>query len=591
MLLRALVILCLAAIGVTAQTKKGKAPPRAAAAKPVSTEAQQVKRWMAGMTLRDKIAQLIIIPFYGDNPNARSRAYRRFAQQVQQLQVGGLILVNRSVNGLVQPAEPTTAAAFINRMQRLARVPLIVGGDFERGSSMRVHNTAKFPHNMAFAAARDLDANRQLGAATAREARAIGVHWIFAPVADVNNNPDNPIINIRSYSENPQEVSNFVKAYIDGARSNPQHKVLVTVKHFPGHGDTAIDTHLGLGKIEASKQRLTEMELAPFRAAIAAGVDSVMTAHLWVPSIDPREIPATVSSAVLTDLLRKEMGFKGLISTDAMDMQGLSKQFPGGESSVRALEAGADVLLMPGNVDQAIRGVLAAVRSGRITQKRLDESVEKLLHAKVQLSLHRKKLVDLESVSDDLDTEEDEALAQKVAEGALTLVRNEGGIVPLKEPAQSCWYVLSEARGGQQGRKLVEELARRAPDAKRWTLDPLYTPAEVEEAVQAGASCTTVVVAAFAGFRGGGTLPAIYNGLMDALGNTRPVVLVGLGNPYLVRSFPKVPAFLATFSTVQPSEVAVVKALLGEIGISGHLPVTLPGIAKYGEGIQLPKHR
>jgi beta-N-acetylhexosaminidase len=594
MISRVFLLCCFAALCVTAQTRKGssspkKAAPRAVAAKPASVETQQVRQWMAGMTVRDKIAQLIIIPFYGDNPNARSRAYRRFALQVQQLRVGGLILVNRVSNGLVQPAEPTTSAAFINRMQRLARIPLIVGGDFERGASMRVNGTAKFPHNMAFAAAGDLASTRMLGAATAREARAMGVHWLFAPVADVNNNPDNPIINIRSFSENPVDVGNHVKAFIEGARSDPQHKVLVTVKHFPGHGDTAIDTHLGLGKIEATKQRLTEMELAPFRAAIAAGVDSVMTAHLWVPSIESREIPATISPAVMTELLQKELGFKGLIATDAMDMHGLSKQFPPGEAAVRALEAGVDVLLMPGNVDQAIKGVQAAVRSGRLKQKRIDESVEKLLRAKVQLALNKKKLVDLEGVNDELDLEEDNSLAQKVADGALTLVRNEGGVVPLKDPAQSCWYVLTESRGGKQGTRLAEELARRAPNAKRWALDPLFTAAEVQEAVQAGESCQSFVVAAFAGFRGNGTLPGIYTGLMDALGSSRPVILVALGNPYLIRSFPKVPGYVATFSTVQPSEVAIVKALLGEIGIGGHLPVTIPGAAKYGAGIQLPK--
>ena len=227
-------------------------------------------------------------------------------------------------------------ALFLNQMQKMSRTPLVVAADFERGASMRVSGGAQFPYNMAYGAGRDLDAVRYEGLATAREARAIGVHWIFAPVADVNNNPENPVINMRSFGENAEDVAQNVAAYIDGAHSDPKNRVLVTAKHFPGHGDTDTDSHLALAKVTANKERLETLEFKPFRAAIAHGVDSIMTAHLAVPALEPDEIPATVSSKVLTGVLREELKFQNIIVTDAMDMAGFAKMFNQGEAAVRA---------------------------------------------------------------------------------------------------------------------------------------------------------------------------------------------------------------------------------------------------------------
>ena len=250
----------------------------------------------------------------------------------------------------------------LNRLQRMSRLPLLVGADFERGASMRVNGTTPWPYNMAFAAAKDLEGVTFEGAETARDARAMGVNWLFAPVADVNNNPDNPIINIRSFGENPKEVSSFVEAYIKGAHSDVHSPVLVTAKHFPGHGDTAQDSHLGLARLDADRERIEAVEFEPFRAAIAAGVDAIMTAHLAVPALEPENEPATVSEKILTGVLRDELKFHGIVVTDAMDMQGLAAMFDTGEASVRAIQAGSDVLLMPRRAEDAINGVVAAVR-------------------------------------------------------------------------------------------------------------------------------------------------------------------------------------------------------------------------------------
>jgi beta-N-acetylhexosaminidase len=482
-------------------------------------------------------------------------------------------------------------ASFLNRMQKSARLPLIVGGDFERGASMRITDTTKFPHLMAYAAAGDAAAVQRLGAATAREARAMGVQWVFAPVADVNNNPENPIINIRSFGEDPKAVSNYVRAFLEGAQSAKDAKVISTVKHFPGHGDTATDSHLGLPRLDVDRQRLEAVELEPFRAAIAAGVDSVMTAHIAIPALEPSGEPATISRTILTDLLRNELGFKGIVVTDAMDMKGLSAQIPHGEAAVRALEAGADFLLMPPKPDEAIDAVVKAVKSGRLSQKRIDESVRRILGAKVKVGLNRKRVVDLETINDSLESEEDAEDAQNVANHAMTLVKNQGNLVPLQNPAKACYYVLTEGRYAQQGRRLLEELPRRAPKAPVKIFDPQESAAGLQDAAVAASACDVNVVFAFvtvSDSRGdvalGGNYPTFLRQLIDA---KKPVVLVSLGNPYLLRAFPAVDAYLAAFSTVETSETASLNALTGEIPITGHLPVSIPGIAALGQGIQI----
>ena len=465
-------------------------PPKQGRSKPAAkdvfppTERTWVQRWMKPMTLRDEIAQLIIITSYGEAPSAKSQAFRDFVHQVRDVKVGGLIVVNRVVHGSVRNAEPFAMAAFLNRMQRVAKVPLMVGADFERGASMRVANTTKFPHLMAYGAAHDLALTRYLGLATAREARALGIQWVFAPDADVNNNPDNPIINTRSFGENPQDVAAQVKAFIEGAHSDQKDRVLVTVKHFPGHGDTAVDSHMSLPVLTGDRVRMDAVELVPFRAAIAAGVDAVMTAHLAVPALEKPEIPATVSPAVLTGLLRKDLNFNGLIVTDAMDMQGLTKQFPSGEAAVRALEAGADVLLMPVSPEEVIRAVSAAVNSGRLTRKRIQQSTARVLAAKARVGLNLNKLVNVEEISDTIDSPEEVEKAQEAADKAVTLVKNEGNLVPLPDPAGACWFILTESRGGQQGVRIVDELQKRVKSARYTVLDPVVSTVEIEQTLQ-----------------------------------------------------------------------------------------------------------
>ncbi len=551
---------------------------------------------MKGMTLRDEVGQLIFISFRGAAPHSHSREYRRFMAEIRDLKVGGLILVNWSNGRVLQKAEPYAVGAFLNRMQRLAKTPLMVSGDFERGASMRVDGTTVFPHAMAFGATGNPAYSRFEGEVTAREARALGVQWIYYPVADVNNNPDNPIINIRSFGENPEAVAAHVKAFIEGAHADKKNYALATVKHFPGHGDTSVDSHMNMPVITADRNRLDKVELVPFKAAIEAGVDSVMTAHIAVPALSPPGIPSTLSPAILTDLLKKDLGFKGIVVTDAMEMAGLVKNFSTGDAAVRALEAGADVLLMPTDPEAVVKAVTAAVQSGRLTRQRIQESVIKILAAKERVGLDRKRFVDLEGIGDVVDSPESNEKAQEIADHAVTLVRNGGGMIPLAAPEKACYVVMPENRLSGEGQGFSQEVRKIAPHAAVHTWDTSLSRQQVDEAVGRLTNCESYVVAAFTSvgaYRGtvgmlGGELPHALEALM---GSGKPVALIALGNPYVLRNFGKVTAYLTTYSNVNPSEIAAARAILGEIAITGRLPVTIPEQAAYGDGIQLKATR
>jgi beta-N-acetylhexosaminidase len=579
------------AICVAADTKSGPAKKPA----PVSTKTpgpQTANGWLRGMTLRDEVAQMVMAPFSGRLLHPKTKAYRDFVKLVATEHIGGLILVNVTQGRTVAKAEPLDVASFLNKMQRLSKVPMLVGGDLERGASMRLNNTTVFPHAMAFAAANDLVGARYEGQITAREARAVGLQWIFFPVADVNNNPDNPVINIRSYGEDPLAVSALVNAYIEGAHSEKDAKVLTTVKHFPGHGDTSTDSHMNLPMILADRQRLDKLEFVPFRSAIEHGVDSVMTAHIAVPALDGTDVPATLSSKIMTGILRDEFGFKGLIVTDALEMGGIIKGFGVGEAAVRSVQAGADVLLMPPDVHAAIEAVVAAVNQGKISRERIQQSVKRILEAKANLGLGiTAGLVNLEAINDEINSPESNLKAQEIADRSVTLVKNDYALVPLKDPAKACFWSLAEGRTSVEGTAMAAELRRRVPGVKTIMLDTTTSEDDIRKAEEANTGCEINVVAAFlavAAYRGntalGGNFPALMTRLLDT---KKPMVLMALGNPYLLRNYPDVPAYMTTYSTVPPSEIAALKALLGEIPIQGRLPVTIPNLAKLGDGIMV----
>lgn len=583
-LFAALSILTAGAFAVSPAAKPKTPPP--------TPEQRAAQALLRTLTLRDRVAQLIMASATADLVSSTAPEFQRYQRWIRDLHIGGLIIANSTQNGQVRSAEPHATAVLLNRLQKMSRLPLLVGSDFERSASMRISDAVRFPYNMAYGAAGDVEASRYEGLAAAREARALGVHWIFAPDADVNSNPENPIINIRSYGEDPDAVSRHVAAFIDGAHSDPKNLVMVTAKHFPGHGDTSTDSHMDLALLDKDREHLDAIELKPFETAIAHGVDAIMTAHMAVPAIEPEDIPATVSPKVLTGLLRDELKFQNIIITDAMDMQGLTKEFSGAEASIRALMAGADVLLMPPDPERVISEIVKAVQKGRIPRQRIDDSAARVLGAKIRLGLTRNRMVNLDSIGDVLDAKESVESAQRVSDRAVTLVRNDDDVIPLKDAGRACVVIAVQSRASVSGTRFAQDFARRAKDARIVTVDATMPMAELEGAVGDTSLCSAIVVSAdvaVAAYRGdvalGGELEPFIEKLTEG---TAPVVFVAVGNPYLLASFPKVAGYLATFSITQPSETSAVKALFGQIPITGRMPVSIPGFAAVGDGIQLP---
>ena len=317
-----------------------------------------------------------------------------------------------------------------------------------------------------------------------------------------------------------------------------------------------------------------------------------MTAHLAVPALEPENEPATVSFNILTTLLRGELNFHGIVVTDAMDMQGLTNMFDTCEASVRAIQAGADVLLMPRRAEDAINGVVNAVLKGRITRQRLDESVARVLAAKARLGLNRKRVVNLETIADVVGSPEAAERAQQVADRALTLVKDDKDSLPIRHPESACLFALSENRRSQQGQRLIEQVKKRDSNLTVYWLDPNMSKQDLDQVASKAENCSQIIVAAYvtvSAYRGNVALAGNYLDFVNTLiAGKAPVTLISLGNPYLVRSFPNAAAYLTTYSPTPTSEEAVAKALFGEIPISGRLPVTIPGLAKYGDGIQFP---
>jgi beta-N-acetylhexosaminidase len=573
------------------------------------------EKW-AEKTLRklspeEKVGQLFMIWCRAGFLNFRNPEYLKLREAMQKYHVGSFAMTVHVDGPFLLRSEPFEAADLLNRLQKDSKLPLLFAADFERGPSMRLLGTSVFPHAMAFGAAGSADYAEAFGRITALESRAIGIHWNFFPDADVNSNPANPIINTRSFGEDPAQVSDLVAAYIRGAHEGG---MMVTAKHFPGHGDTATDSHLGLASVSGDRARLDAVELAPFRRAIAAGVDSIMVAHVTVPALDPDpKHVATISSAVVTDLLQKQLGFNGLVVTDALDMAGLTHLFANniGRAAVEAFKAGNDLLIIPADFPASYNAVLQAVRSGEISRDRLDHSVLKILKLKASLGLNDARLSDTSVLAREVAQPENLALGQQIADAAVTLIRDGGKVLPLKSsgtaPAglpymtaeethdQTVAVVFSDDVRTEAGRPFAREFRARIRDARVFYVDARVAAGLDEEIMTALDHAQSVVAAVYAvpaaGKMGNSVAMsdatgALLQRLLDRAASKTAVI--AMGSPYLAASFPAIETYLCTFSNATVSEVSAVKALFGEIPIQGHLPVTIPNVAARGAGIQRP---
>jgi len=564
------------------------------------------------MSLDEKIGQLICVAVNATFLNQDSEAFKALRHQVEDNHVGGIILFRGPVYESV---------VLVNRMQSLARYPLLISADLEAGAGMRFDDTVNLPWNMAVGATDNPDYARRQGALTAREARALGVQQIYAPVADVNNNAANPVINVRSYGEDPTAVGRFVAAFVEGVQQNG---VIATAKHFPGHGDTATDSHRGLPEIDVSRERLNAVELVPFRAAVKSGVGSVMTGHIGMPQVDPtvvtplpREVKLkpidtdeggevvvekgtmpTTLSPVMNGILRRDLGFDGLIVTDAMSMSGLTLYFTQEEASVRALEAGADLLLKPADPDAAFRGVREAVMKGRLKTQRIDESVRRVLAAKYDLGLVKQRITPLDEIDRSVAGKESVELAREIAEHAITLVRNEDNLVPLKSlKPEARIFNLAITNGDDRlwiANAFAGALAGPGRKIETVVLDDRSSETEVKKALEQANRADLVIASLYGRVRTGqarsvGLPEPGAKALAALIGSRMPLIGISFGNPYLLQSFPELRTYVVAYGDMPSLQQAAARAVLGQIDITGKLPISLPGLYPRGTGIQMKR--
>jgi beta-N-acetylhexosaminidase len=556
------------------------------------------------LTLDDKVGQMFVTVARGVYMSESSPSWRELERQVRDLRVGGVIW---------RPSDVYETAFLASRLQSISRIPLLFSADVEAGIGMRFSDTTFWPPAMALAATGDVSLAERQGRVSAREARALGISQIYAPVADVNVNPDNPVINVRSFSEDPAEVARFVEAFIRGCQSEG---VMATAKHFPGHGDTRVDSHLALPVLPVDRERLEAVELAPFRAAVRAGVASIMIGHLAVPSIDPtaapirdaaalgREnrpyvergtptegaaLPATVSPLLVDGLLRRDLGFDGLVVTDAFDMEGLAAHFDDGEGAVRAIEAGVDQILMPVDAAAAIAGVKAAVRSGRLPESRIDESVRRILATKARFPA---AAASQEEIFRTVDREESRLLAEEIARRSLTLLRDRERSLPLRSGARTVVLTVNDVSDGASPVPAFEEAVERLAAARShvFRLDPRSDDQEAAAFLEEAGDAEVVIIALALRARtaaGQIELPVAAKKAIEgvlAAGRSR-VVAVSFGSPYILRDLPGLPAYLCAWGAQPVLQSAAARALYGEAPVGGRAPVTIPGLHARGEGL------
>lgn len=580
----ALAIILLMSLSARAQKKSSAKSHRA------GSRSAWVERTLAHMTVREKIGQMLMLYYFGRFTSTESPDYQEMLHEIKDNHIGGVIIgTTRGPLG-IERSQVYPTAVILNEFQRRSKVPLLVGADFEAGTAQRLDEGTSFPAAMAVAASGNPRLAYEEGKIVARESRAAGVQWIFAPVADVNNNPLNPIINTRSFGEDPASVSEYVENFIRGAQDNG---AMATAKHFPGHGNVSVDSHLSLPVLALDRNELDRVELVPFRAAIAAGVDSIMIAHLAVTAFDhDPNLPATLSHNIMTGLLRDELGYKGLIITDAMDMGGVTNLYPPGDAAVRSVEAGADVLLMPPVPDAAMDALERAVKTRRISVQRIDESVRRILEAKERIGLAKDRFVDIQRLNEKFALPEYEDASQQIADQGVTLLRNANNIVPLDatKPMRVLLVSLSGDPDPYPGETLEPAIRWRVDSLTALRADTNYFP--VSDLKLPPPDTYDVAIAALfvrvADRKGNVAFPDDERDFVNQmLATGKPTVVIGFGSPYLIGRFPNAKTWISEFSTNDVSQKAAARALFGQAAFAGQFPVTVPDLVPRGTGLKL----
>ncbi|MFQ5652535.1 MAG: glycoside hydrolase family 3 N-terminal domain-containing protein [bacterium] len=546
-----------------------------------------VERTLASLSVEEKVGQMMAAGVHPDFYNQDDPGFQRLLGLVESHHLGGVMFYGGMVYEVTR---------VIQRLQEKAPIPLLVMADAEWGMSMRVTQSTHFPRNMAIGATGSESIAYEVGKMTAREGKGLGVHIAFAPVLDVNNNPDNLVINTRSYSDDPGLVARLGSAFIRGLQEGG---LFATAKHFPGHGDTNIDSHLELPVVTVPVARLHRVELPPFQAAVDAGVRCVMTAHITYsarPQMQGR--PATLDPYFMQQVLRQEMGFEGLIISDGMDMKGITNNYWSGEATVMAINAGVDIVLLPVDFEVTFEFVVNAVKEGRIPMHRIDEAVGRILQAKLDLGLDQRPLIALDAIERMVANPGHLARAEEIANEAVTLLRDERAVFPLHAESLDTVLVVTitdERNAEQLGLALNQEIMNRIPVVRTATIDARSTRQEVQHVIARTDSARAVVVGIFVktvSSKGSITLPDTTARLLTGLWHLdRPTAVISFGSPYVIRQLPAVPSYLCAYETSPLAVRAATRALFGEIPIRGRLPVNIPGYYKVGDGLRRPARK
>ncbi len=557
---------------------------------------------LATLSLREKAAQMVWPSVFGDYTSGDSPQWQRLTYYISREKVGGFT---------ISVGSPTEIAAKLNALQAMSDIPLLFGADLESGAGFRAHGGYFIPNaidlggavvsppEMAIGATGDTTLAFEEGKLTALEGRALGIHIAYAPVLDVNNNPANPVINTRSYGEDPHLVARLGSAFIRGLQSNG---MIATGKHFPGHGDTDVNSHLGLPVVTVSRSRLDSVELIPFKAAVNSGVGAMMSFHGAMLALDSSGVPGTLSSKVLTGLLRNELQFKGIIISDAMDMRGVLNRYGAVEAVKKAVAAGVDILIQPLNVTQTIDAVVAGVQEGLYAQSRLDESVRRILGAKAALGLGKSKLVDLNRLRFIVGDSAHVNTSNRIAEKSITLVKDSLNQVPLDLPATARILSITVGRRADlsAGVAFNGEISSRFPGLRTEFLMAEDPSADYGRMERAADSAEVTVVSSYVGQNWdavSGTAPEAFTNFINHLvSRGRNLIVVSFGNPYLLQQVPDVPVYLVAWGGFQGSQSATARALLGIAAITGRLPISIPlgagtAVVPRGTGITRPAIR
>ncbi len=543
-----------------------------------------VENTLSQMTLEEKAGQMVFPNVNGVYMSEDSPEYQRLVHLVRDRNVGGLIFF---VSDLCEQVVLT------NKMQRLAKIPLLIAADYEHGISMRIEGATPFPNIMALGAIDDEKLTYEMAKVIAIESRAIGVHQNYAPVSDVNNNPANPIINIRSFGESPELVARHSNAFLKGLQDGG---MIATSKHFPGHGNTGIDSHLDLPVLKSSLNELEEIELYPFKENIKSGVMSIMVGHLSVPAIEGDSgIPSSLSEKIITDLLKKKLEFNGLIVTDALNMHGITKFYSTKEATIQAIKAGHDCILYPDDADETIDAIIEAVKRGDISESRLDESVRKILTAKKWLELNDERFIDIDKIASVVGKNEHLELAKTISRKSITLLKNENDLIPIKETVKKFAHiVIVDSKNDYDGELFRRHLHKKIPHIKSAKILINSGEDDYFSALEICKDAEIIVVSVYSKVRSYqgkvGISDKQKNFVKQILKLGKPVIMIGHGNPYVLADFPEVNVYLNNYSDTKFSELAIIEAIFGEINIEGKSPISIPEAnVKIGDGIKVKR--